>query len=90
MTTGTGTGLSLGPVGAAFGAVIGMVGGLIVAHIRENQLEETRMKLRRCEDELNDCGNVVERCREILRKSEEELKELQNIVSELEKTFKKL
>ena len=56
-------------------------------HVREKKLEKARSRLRECEEELSDCGNVVKRCREVLQKSEDELKDLKKIVSELEQYF---
>ena len=92
---GTLIGIVGGPLGMAVGALIGGAiglgvggaGGGAVAYYRGRNLEEARSKLRKCEEELNDSGNVVERCREVLQKSEDELKDLKKIVSELEQYF---
>ena len=71
-------------IGGGIGLVSGGVGGAAVADVWENNLEEARKKLRGCEEELSDCGDVVERCREALQKSEDELKDLRESVRELE------
>ena len=71
-------------------AVSSLIGGYAVADYRESQLEETRKKLRECECELNDCGDVVERCKKVLRKSEKELNILKRIVRELGQNFRRL
>ena len=61
-------GSSLGPaglltmalIGGTIGLLSGTLGGAAVADVRENKLEKARKKMRRCEEELKDCGNVVE------------------------------
>ena len=75
--------LPVGPM-AAVGAGIGVVGGLIVSHMRKNEYDEIRKKVQKCESELNDSSKVFKSCKEVLLKSKEELKWLQRTVSELE------
>ena len=48
------------------------IGGYALADYHGSQQEEKRKKLRQCERELNDCGDVVKGCGNMLRKSEEE------------------
>ena len=88
---GSGAAIYTGAIALGAGlAVNSLIGGYAVADYRERQLEETRKKLRECERELNDCGDVVERCKRVLRKSEEELNILKRIVRELERNFRRL
>lgn len=88
---GAAIGAALATISAGVGGVKkGMAMGKSVADGHEKQLEEQREMLRRCESELNACGNVVERCKKVLMKSEEELQELKKIVNELEQAFRKL
>lgn len=84
---GTAIGAATGTIGVG---ATGVVVGRVMANDYEKQLEKQREILRRCESDLNTCGNVVERCKKVLMNSEEELQELKKIVNQLEQAFRKL
>ena len=84
--TRTASSLPLEPI------AVGIVGGIVVAHLCGTQLEGTSLWekpcIRECKEQLICCHDVVEKCREMLQKSEKELESLQSDVTQLTVTFK--